>query len=34
VTGEEKIHVLGGLIVLFGVILTRVALDLAARVPV
>jgi hypothetical protein len=34
VTGEEKIHVLGGLIVLLGVILTRVALDRAPRVPV
>jgi O-acetylserine/cysteine efflux transporter len=27
-------RVLGGLIVLFGVILTRVALDRAARLPV
>jgi hypothetical protein len=33
-TGEAKIHVLGGLIVLLGVILTRVALDRAARLPV
>jgi hypothetical protein len=32
VTGEAR--VLGGLIVLLGVILTRVALDRAARVPV